>query len=199
MKLMENFKVAYDSTIRDANGSIVQFQYGDDGYDATHVVRLAVPAITTPYNRHEFQHDDDMAIIREIDSVDRSSKYFEQWRSEHGETLVACPMDVEAIFERAKILSEGGSLQLPFHIIWNRCFKLISMIENELFQNYLILFLQVRRMRELTEVFFSWFMETIQEKYEHSAVNPGEMVGVLAGQSVAEPATQQVTPFQKYA
>ena len=37
MKLMEDLKVNYDYSVRNASGSIIQFIYGDDGMDATFV------------------------------------------------------------------------------------------------------------------------------------------------------------------
>lgn len=33
MKNLESLKVNYDCTVRDADGSIIQFQYGEDGVD----------------------------------------------------------------------------------------------------------------------------------------------------------------------
>ena len=37
MKLMEDLKVNYDYSVRNASGAIIQFIYGDDGMDATYV------------------------------------------------------------------------------------------------------------------------------------------------------------------
>jgi len=189
---MENFKVMFDETVRDASGNILQFQYGDDGFDAVNIVRLKIPSVLPPYGRYTMEHEDEMALVREIDNVERAIQYFEWWKQEVNETQVSCPVDVEALFERAKILSEGSSTTLQVNTIWTMCWELISSIDNELFQNYLILFLQVRRMRELNDILFKWFLDTLQDRYDRAKVNPGEMVGVLAGQSVSEPATQQV-------
>lgn len=33
IKNLESLKVSYDYTVRDADGSIIQFQYGEDGVD----------------------------------------------------------------------------------------------------------------------------------------------------------------------
>jgi len=33
IKCLESLKVSYDHTVRDVDGSIVQFQYGEDGVD----------------------------------------------------------------------------------------------------------------------------------------------------------------------
>jgi len=36
MKNLECLKVCYDHTVRDADGSIIQFHYGEDGVDVHH-------------------------------------------------------------------------------------------------------------------------------------------------------------------
>ena len=35
IKHMEDLKIGYDRTVRDSDGSVVQFQYGEDGIDPT--------------------------------------------------------------------------------------------------------------------------------------------------------------------
>ena len=42
----------------------------------------------------------------------------------------------------------------------------------------------------LSEASFDWILGEIEEKFNHAKVNPGEMVGVLAAQSIGEPTTQ---------
>jgi DNA-directed RNA polymerase II subunit RPB1 len=42
----------------------------------------------------------------------------------------------------------------------------------------------------LTEAAFNWVIGEIKERFTKAIVNPGEMVGVLAAQSIGEPATQ---------
>src|SRR5690606_14996549 len=42
----------------------------------------------------------------------------------------------------------------------------------------------------LTKVAFDWVIGEIETRFARSLVNPGEMVGVLAAQSIGEPATQ---------
>lgn len=40
MKNLESLKVHYDYTVRDSDGSIVQFRYGEDGIDVTKTSHL---------------------------------------------------------------------------------------------------------------------------------------------------------------
>jgi len=180
---MENFKVEFDDTVRDASQNIIQFQYGDDGFDAVKIVRLKIPSVLPSYDRYTMDYDDKMAVVREMETVELASHYFEWWKNEIKEELVSCPVDVDSLFEKAKILSEGKSMKMSLNDLWNRCCELISTIDNELFKNYLILFFQMRRMTELNDTLFEWFMEQIKYTYDRAKVHPGEMVGVLAGQS----------------
>ncbi|UYV79608.1 POLR2A [Cordylochernes scorpioides] len=46
---------------------------------------------------------------------------------------------------------------------------------------------------------FNWVLEEIEERYQRSLVNPGEMVGMIAAQSLGEPATQMTLNTFHYA
>ena len=43
IKHMEGLKVHYDNTVRDSDGSIIQFYYGEDGLDPVKVTNLTPP------------------------------------------------------------------------------------------------------------------------------------------------------------
>ncbi|KAJ2777205.1 DNA-directed RNA polymerase II core subunit rpo21, partial [Coemansia linderi] len=62
-----------------------------------------------------------------------------------------------------------------------------------LFQIHLRSTLATKRVIEeyhLTKEAFDWLLAEIETRFKRSQVNPGEMVGVLAAQSIGEPATQ---------
>lgn len=51
MKNLESLKVHYDYTVRDSDGSIVQFRYGEDGIDVTktsHLLKFELLASVRP-------------------------------------------------------------------------------------------------------------------------------------------------------
>ncbi|RPB20821.1 DNA-directed RNA polymerase II subunit [Terfezia boudieri ATCC MYA-4762] len=63
----------------------------------------------------------------------------------------------------------------------------------ELFRCHLQSRLAFRRLvteNHLNKVAFDWVLGEIETRFARAAVNPGEMVGVLAAQSIGEPATQ---------
>lgn len=52
MKTMEDLRVAYDNTVRNARGEVVQFVYGEDGRDAAHTQFTQIPIKTI--TEHDF-------------------------------------------------------------------------------------------------------------------------------------------------
>lgn len=46
VKAMEDLKIATDNTVRNESGQIVQFLYGEDGFDPVHIERQTIPTLT---------------------------------------------------------------------------------------------------------------------------------------------------------
>lgn len=56
MKNLECLKVSYDYTVRDADGSVVQFMYGEDGVDVlktSFLTEFGVLASVRPKSNHQ--------------------------------------------------------------------------------------------------------------------------------------------------
>ncbi|CAF5122523.1 unnamed protein product, partial [Rotaria sp. Silwood1] len=58
---------------------------------------------------------------------------------------------------------------------------------------------QVLQVHHLTADAFNWLCEEIETRFQQAQVQPGEMVGVLAAQSIGEPATQMTLNTFHYA
>jgi DNA-directed RNA polymerase beta' subunit len=92
VKAMEDCKINYDYTVRNASGSIIQFLYGEDGMDATKIESQPILYIDMDYvklknNYHLTKHDNfdfilEDDIIKELHNDDafetRMNKHFEQ-------------------------------------------------------------------------------------------------------------------------
>ena len=83
MKLMEDLKVNYDYSVRNASGAIIQFIYGDDGMDATFVESqpLEIIKLSTEDIIKNYYFDDNTNwsfILNDelINDVKKSSKVF---------------------------------------------------------------------------------------------------------------------------
>ena len=63
IKAMEDCKVVYDLSVRNANGTIIQFKYGDDGMDYNKIETQHSDLLSSPFDkiqaRHQFSVNED--------------------------------------------------------------------------------------------------------------------------------------------
>jgi len=57
VKAMEDAKINYDNTVRNASGSIIQFIYGEDGMDGTKIEKQFLPTIEMNYLKMEEEYN----------------------------------------------------------------------------------------------------------------------------------------------
>lgn len=182
--------MAYDGTVRDASDRIVQFKYGDDGVDAVHIVRLKIPPLQEEWIVDDMEYARQVMLRTERQQCLESDSYLKVWSKRHGEDLVSCPVDVAVLYERARMMSGNKFEPASVESLWDSVQKLLAKIDIDLFGHFLVLFLQTKNLLKLSTTFADWFLGIIEERFDRCKINPGEMVGVLAGQSVAEPSTQ---------
>jgi DNA-directed RNA polymerase II subunit RPB1 len=70
---MEDCKINYDYTVRNANGAIIQFLYGEDGMDPIKIEAQALPYIDMDYQKLSSEYlltkDDDLRMIIDEDLI----------------------------------------------------------------------------------------------------------------------------------
>lgn len=175
---MENLKVAYDGTVRDASDRILQFNYGDDGFDGVHIVRLKVPPLQDEWDLQNRDVAEAVLLRKERVQCVEADSYLRLWSKEHGETLVSCPVDVESLYEKARMMSGNQFKPASVNWLWNRVQELLSKVDVHLFSQFLTLFLQTKNLLKVSTTFAEWFLDVIEESYCKAKVHPGEMVGV---------------------
>ncbi len=57
VKAMEDAKINYDNTVRNASGTIIQFIYGEDGMDGTKIEKQFLPTIEMNYYKMEEEYN----------------------------------------------------------------------------------------------------------------------------------------------
>ncbi|MED6108851.1 hypothetical protein PIB30_028051 [Stylosanthes scabra] len=134
MKNLECLKVNYDHTVRDSDGSVIQFRYGEDGVDVHQTSFITKFEALSTNNELVYSN-----CCRELD---RSSPYIS---------------------------------------------KLPDAFKGKA-ENFIRDFSS--KQRNYSSLKRSDFLKLMEHKYVSSLVQPGEAVGVLASQSVGEPATQ---------
>ncbi|KAJ2158302.1 DNA-directed RNA polymerase II core subunit rpo21 [Coemansia sp. RSA 552] len=241
IKALEDIMCHYDGTIRNSQGQIIQFVYGEDGMDGCFIEKQKVLSLRPSHTAFErmfrvnvMDHGSifrpgslDYSILRNIEGnesvqrvLDEEFAKLEDDRStmrnfilRSGIDRQPLPLNIERLIKIAQqtfnIDVRRPSNLNPVEIV-NLVKSLtesrIPVIRGDdalsveaqlnatlLFQIHLRANLATKRVIEdfhLTKEAFDWLLAEIETRFKRAQVNPGEMVGVLAAQSIGEPATQ---------
>ncbi|VDO52571.1 unnamed protein product [Schistosoma margrebowiei] len=170
VKFLEDLAVAYDDTVRDSRGDIIQFRYGSDGLDP-----LEMETDTFPVN-----------FIKEMEHIRTSY----DCPHEVGMSAEELELAVEVVFQ----------LDAFRHLDSRLCSAIKEFIHNSVcpkirkWQEWCTENANgsnlINQNERLTRTQLRIFLTHVKEKYEKALIEPGTAVGALCGQSVGEPATQ---------
>jgi DNA-directed RNA polymerase II subunit RPB1 len=219
VKAMEDLVTQHDGTVRDARGGIVQFHYGEDGISCTKVETMSLPIhsmsdeeirtqIGLISQKWEEVLDDATLSARKEDAEamnsfsdkvieDRNMLVNGVFRNGRAKSLMG-PMNLDRMIMNLKVkfgiksdsktdldpeyvISQIANLQartLPFHKMWG------AMLRYQLGPHSSIV------KHRLSKLAFNTLVEQILMKNWVSIAQPGEQVGIIAAQSIGEPATQ---------
>ncbi|MAP61388.1 MAG: hypothetical protein CMF82_00300 [Candidatus Marinimicrobia bacterium] len=231
VKGMEDLKICYDNTVRNNKNKIVQFKYGDDGFDATKVENQKLPllemSIDEIYGYFAFKVDDANKLLftqsaintmKEKQHNDKFNKWYDKTVNMMlmnqrriiedvynccGVDKIRCPVAFQHIIENVKQQMFNDTLLVDITIM-----DAIEMIDN-VYDNILCKF-EYNSPNELFKVMYYYYLnpksllvmkrfnrdslvfllDKIVYYYKKAIVSPGEMVGILAAQSIGEPTTQ---------
>ena len=234
IKGLEDLKVDYDMTVRNNRGKVIQFLYGEDGFDSTRIENQSLPLVGMSVEDIYLHYDiigannqtDEMLNVYTQSAVDRARKQ----KSEAQETckryidkmLLARDEVVKRVFKNKNdsavfcpiafqhvIANCQGQLDLTSSSIVDITpLEAFQMIEANLQRmNAVVEFAQVTPLFEILYYFYltpkhllvykrfhkkalSMLLDMILLKFKEALVHPGEMVGIVAGQSIGEPTTQ---------
>lgn len=233
IKGLEDLKVEYDMTVRNNKGKIIQFAYGDDGFDSMRTENQIMPLVGMStediYLHYDIlgvnENQTELISIYTKGTISRMKKQRDVTKQK-SQSYIEKMLDarkhiVEAVFRH----KNENTVKLPVsfqHIIANTQGQLnlnsnsivdITPLEAyELIEEY---FEKLNRLlyvkpTTLFEIMYFYYLtprdllvhkrfhrkglilllETVLLKYKQAIVHPGEMVGVVAGQSIGEPTTQ---------
>lgn len=233
IKGLEDLKVEYDMTVRNSKGKIVQFSYGDDGFDSTRVENQFIPLVGMSIE-DIYMHYDILGVNdRDTELLEIYSKgTITRMKKQRPETRDKCKTYIEKmLLAREEIVknifkykNENGvklpvafqniitNIQGQLNLGSNTTVDITPMEAFELIEFYLNKIREIHYVppTELFEIMYHYYLnpkdllvikrfhrkalvlllETIVLKYKQAIVHPGEMVGVIAGQSIGEPTTQ---------
>jgi len=227
VKSMEDILISYDGTVRNHMGKIVQFQYGEDGFDSCKVENQTIPlvgmSIEDIYMRYDLLQDNSTKDIftkeaktrisrQKVELREKCQKYIERMihmRTElidkiflgKNDNQIRLPVSFVNI-----IANIQGQLELNANMTVDitplETFKYIEeyyekmsiyMPSNELFRTLYDYYLSPKELllyKRFSKKAILLLLETILLKCKQAIVHPGEMVGIIAAQSVGEPTTQ---------
>ena len=217
VKAMEDLVTQHDGTVRDARGCIVQFHYGEDGISCTKVETqgLNIHGLSNDEIRKlvglqgvdwpnvlsaEANRTENAELVNSfVDQVieDRNMLVNGVFRNGRSKSLMG-PMNLERMIMNLKVkfniqanaktdltpeyvietLKTLHSRTLPFHKMWAAMLRFYLGPHSSIVKH------------RLTKMAFDTIVEQILVKNWTSWAQPGEQVGIIAAQSIGEPATQ---------
>jgi DNA-directed RNA polymerase II subunit RPB1 len=224
---MEDILVTYDGTVRNHMGKIVQFRYGEDGFDSCKVENQTIPLVSMSvediYMRYDLLQDNSTKDIFTKETKTRMGKQKAELREKCQKYIERMITMREELVDKIFLGKNDNQVRLPVsftNIIANvqgqlelnanmtvditplETFKMaeeyyekmsIYMPENELFRilyDYYVSPKELLLYKRFSKASLQVLFETILLKCKQAIVHPGEMVGVIAAQSVGEPTTQ---------
>jgi DNA-directed RNA polymerase beta' subunit len=233
IKGLEDLKVEYDLTVRNSNGKVIQFSYGEDAFDPMFVENQSLPIVSMS-SQDIYLHYDMVTTDKsegDVKSIFNKSASARMGKQKQ-DLLKTCKKYVDMMIDARDIAVKNifknknvDSVLAPvafMHIINNiqgnlglaansivditpyEAFQLIEeyyeklksfhyATPNMLFETLYFYYLNPRELllvKRFHRKGIILLLETVLLKYKQALVNPGEMVGVVAGQSIGEPTTQ---------
>lgn len=234
IKGLEDLKVDYDMTVRNNRGKVIQFLYGEDGFDSTRIENQSLPLVGMSVEDIYLHYDiigannqtDEMLNVYTQPAADRARKqkaeaqetckrYIDKMLLARDEVVkrvfknkndsaVFCPIAFQHVIANCQ-----GQLDLTSSSIVDITpLEAFQMIEANLQRmNAVVEFAPVTPLFEILYYFYltpkhllvykrfhkkalSMLLDMILLKFKEALVHPGEMVGIIAGQSIGEPTTQ---------
>jgi len=233
IKGLEDLKVEYDMTVRNNKNKIIQFAYGDDGFDSTRGENQSVPLVSMSTEDIYLHYDiaginDQHSDLLNIYSKGTQSRL----KKQRPATKEICQKYIDKMIEARKNVVESvfnnkndnnvtvpvsfqniiANIQGQLNLNSNSIVDITPLEAFELIEEY---FSKLKRItyvqpQSLFEILYFYYLnpkdllvnkrfhraaiimllENVVLKYKQSIVHPGEMVGVIAGQSIGEPTTQ---------
>ena len=234
IKGLEDLKVEYDMTVRNNQNKIIQYSYGEDGFDTVKVEKQILPlaqmSLEEIYAHYQMPLDDSKQ--NDVFTTAYTKPTVKRLKKQSGDLALKCKALIDMmIATREEIISnvfankDNKVVQLPvaFTYIINNIkgqqyinvnsmvditpmeafeiidsgFNTISLIHyvpptalfKALYYYYLNPkdLLMVKRFNRKALIIL---IETVVLTYKKAIVAPGEMVGMIAAQSIGEPTTQ---------
>ena len=206
MKTMEDQHLEYDGSVRNVLGSVIQYVYGEDGVDTQSVedqeIGLAEMTMEEVYKQYALSPADvNPFLSTEVDTApdlvddilaDREMLVKSVFRYRKNDK-VSTPVNVARMLIKYSNTYSTKTGLTPAMVVETLGAFIKEFPVNRVFHAILRYFLAPKKailVHRLSEEMFKELMSEIRFRYVKALCHPGEMVGVLAAQSIGEPTTQ---------
>eukprot|EP00965_Chrysotila_dentata_P259788 6213680-Pleurochrysis_carterae.AAC.1 len=213
VKAMEDNRVHYDETVRNAQGMIIQFKYGYDGMDASKLERCSLPFLTNSeveiadWFLKGGVHEDSTALAMKSEEhghfvllLDIIRQAVWDPATKQLSTSMLLPFNMYRLLRTLAHLSSRrnnsngqtqDSVQATMHIIENGLKKIKERTPLCVYVTclYYLCKSNIERTR-LSPKAAQQILDKVNAKCITAVITPGEMVGTIAAQSIGEPCTQ---------
>ena len=207
MKTMEDQHIEYDGTVRNVNGSIVQFRYGEDGIDTVSIedqpCELLMKTLENIYSEYSLVAADVNPFLKEsvsdpipdmVDEIiaDRDMLFTKAFRHKKTDVIQA-PVNIQRLLAKYSNPYSTKTDLTPQYVTAALTRFMKEFPDNHVFHALLRYSLAPKKaivVHRLTQGLFDELMRDIRFRYIQAQVHAGEMVGALAAQSIGEPTTQ---------
>jgi DNA-directed RNA polymerase II subunit RPB1 len=226
VKSMEDTKVYYDFTVRNATGVIVQFLYGEDGFDGSKVETQELPIVNMNMmemvDNYLLRKEDELDLymlkttISKIKNTtyDKLNNLFEEIVNDKKEIItkvfdgfrktdILYPIPFKRILIDAKTKLENAKVKRrktdldPEYILDNiKWIKENLVLDSKACLYFRLLvntYLNPKQMivhYGFMKSIFDYIVKKIIKYFKQSIAHPGEMVGIVAAQTIGEIGTQ---------
>ncbi len=226
VKSMEDTKVYYDFTVRNATGVIVQFLYGEDGFDGSKVEKQEIPVIKMNtlemVDNYLLRKEDELSVYMLksiVDKITKSTynklnKLFEEIVNDKTEIInkvfngcmktdILYCIPFERILIDAKTKLENANVKRrktdldPEYVLdkidWIKNNLILDEKASLFFRLLVNTYLNPKQMivhYGFMKTIFDYIIEKITKSFKQSIAHPGEMVGIVAAQTIGEIGTQ---------
>ncbi|KAI9674128.1 MAG: hypothetical protein M1817_001946 [Caeruleum heppii] len=176
IKGMEGLKVEYDESVRDADGAMVQFLYGEDGLDVTKQKHLT---------DFKFMAENFLSHFEQLNVREEFQRIATDDALEWSKTAMKAVKSTGRIDAMDPVTAHFS----PARHVYSTSETFAQALKEYQRENPHKLLRDKKKGIE-ADVGKKNFETVLNLKYLKSTVEPGEAVGILAGQSVGEPSTQ---------
>lgn len=187
IKSLEDASIAYDKTVRSANGEIIQFAFGDDSHDPAELEGEHVPVDLERTWRHalEATHEPDATGMTHDQIMSYASQQLEvEWQRLRDCLFAMAHVDDQ---EAGRKFREEVSAHIK-----GKADRLDNLRKQYHPQKGTLKSksMAIDRILKVTKKSLDEFLRQCFVKYIKSTVQPGHAVGAIAAQSIGEPGTQ---------